>query len=178
MVAPAGYSARLMLAGMLLGLGASACWALANVVVQRAGRAVGALRGLLWAQVIGVALSALGAIAFDDRSAPFSTATAGWVAVAGVSALLAYFCLFYAFEHGRLTVAVPIMSSWAVIAAGLSLAIFREPVRPLQRQHDRECRKAQAGKAERQRQHRTIEVMPDQPAEHGAHAGRSKADER
>jgi DME family drug/metabolite transporter len=126
MVAPAGYSARHMLAGMLLGLGASACWALANVVVQRAGRAVGALRGLLWAQVIGVALSALGAIAFDDRSAPFSTATAGWVAVAGVSALLAYFCLFYAFEHGRLTLAVPIMSSWAVIASASSFVLFHE----------------------------------------------------
>src|SRR5580704_19529412 len=126
MAAPAGYSARLMLAGMLLGLGASACWALANVVVQRAGRAVGALRGLLWAQVIGVALSALGAIAFDDRSAPFSAATAGWVAVAGVAALLAYVCLFYAFEHGRLTLAVPIMSSWAVIASALSLIIFDE----------------------------------------------------
>jgi len=36
-----------MVAGMLLGLAASASWALANVVVQRAGRAVGALRALL-----------------------------------------------------------------------------------------------------------------------------------
>ena len=41
-------------------------------------------------------------------------------------------CLFYAFEHGRLTIAVPVMSSWAVIAAGLSLAIFHEPVRAMQ----------------------------------------------
>ena len=32
--------------------------------------------------------------------------------------------MFYAFEHGRLTLAVPIMSSWAVIAAGLSLLMF------------------------------------------------------
>ena len=42
-----------MLAGMLLGLAASASWALANVVVQRAGRAVGALPGLFWTQVVG-----------------------------------------------------------------------------------------------------------------------------
>jgi drug/metabolite transporter (DMT)-like permease len=115
-----------MLAGMLLGLAASASWALANVVVQRAGRAVGALRGLLWAQVVGIALSALGAAAYDDRTAALTPALGGWIAVAGISALLAYFCLFYAFEHGRLTLAVPIMSSWAVIASALSLVLFHE----------------------------------------------------
>ena len=115
-----------MVAGMLLGLAASASWALANVVVQRAGRAVGALRALLWAQVVGIALSAIGTAAFDDRTASFTAATGGWVAVAGVSALLAYICLFYAFEHGRLTLAVPIMSSWAVIASALSLVLFHE----------------------------------------------------
>lgn len=115
-----------MLVGMLLGLGASASWALANVVVQRAGKAVGALRGLLWAQVVGIALSALGAAAFDDRTASLTPAVGGWIAVAGISALLAYVCLFYAFEHGRLTLAVPIMSSWAVIASALSLVLFHE----------------------------------------------------
>lgn len=115
-----------MVAGMLLGLAASASWALANVVVQRAGRAVGALRALLWAQVVGIALSAMGLAAFDDRTASLTPAVAAWIAVAGVSALLAYFCLFYAFEHGRLTLAVPIMSSWAVIASALSLIIFHE----------------------------------------------------
>jgi len=115
-----------MLAGMLLGLAASASWALANVVVQRAGKAVGALRGLVWAQVVGIALSVIGTIAFDDRNASLTPAVGGWIAVSGVSALLAYFCLFYAFEHGRLTLAVPIMSSWAVIASALSLILFRE----------------------------------------------------
>jgi drug/metabolite transporter (DMT)-like permease len=95
-----------MLLGIVLGLGASASWALANVAVQRSARHVGAFRAILWAQIIGGAVGAAG--------------------------LLAYVCLFYAFEHGRLTIAVPVMSSWAVIAAGLSLAIFREPVRPLQ----------------------------------------------
>src|SRR5438876_637995 len=35
-----------LLAGMALGLGASASWALANVAVQRAGRAVGTVRAL------------------------------------------------------------------------------------------------------------------------------------
>jgi drug/metabolite transporter (DMT)-like permease len=115
-----------MLAGMLLGLAASACWALANVAVQRAGRAVGALRALLWAQLCGIGLCALGAAAFDQRNAPLSAATGAWVGVAGAAALLAYLCLFYAFEHGRLTLAVPILSSWAVIASALSLLLFHE----------------------------------------------------
>jgi drug/metabolite transporter (DMT)-like permease len=51
-----------------------------------------------------------------------------WLLAAGATALLAYLCLFYAFEHGRLTVAVPVMSSWSVIAAGVSLLLFRAPV--------------------------------------------------
>jgi drug/metabolite transporter (DMT)-like permease len=115
-----------MTAGMLLGLGASACWALANVVVQRAGRAVGALRALFWAQLAGIALAALGSLALGERPALPTAADAAWIAVAGVAGLGAYFCLFYAFEHGRLTLAVPIMSSWAVLSSVLSLVIFHE----------------------------------------------------
>src|SRR6202142_553515 len=115
------YPARLMLVGMLLGLGASASWALANVVVQRAGKAVGALRGLVWAQVVGIAPSALGAAACGDRTASLTPAVGGWIAVAGISALLAYVCLFYAFEHGRLTLAVPLLSAWPALASPLPL---------------------------------------------------------
>jgi drug/metabolite transporter (DMT)-like permease len=115
-----------VLAGVLLGLGASACWALANVAVQRAGQAVGPYRALLWSQVAGLVLVAAFAIPFEHRAPTLAPATLAWVAVAGLSALSAYVCLFYAFAHGRLTLAVPIMSSWAVIAAGLSLRLFHE----------------------------------------------------
>jgi len=38
---------------VLLGLGASVCWALANVAVARSARAVGTVRALLWAQIVG-----------------------------------------------------------------------------------------------------------------------------
>ena len=115
-----------MFAGVLLGLGASACWALANVAVARAGRAVGSVRALLWAQLAGAGMAALASAAIDDRNLALWPSLGGWLAVAGVSALLAYFCLFYAFEHGRLIIAVPIMSSWAVIAAALSIGVFHE----------------------------------------------------
>ena len=120
-----------MLLGIVLGLCASASWALANVAVQRSARHVGAFRAILWAQIIGGAVVAL-ALPLDVRTAAPAPIDALWVLAVGAAGLLAYVCLFYAFEHGRLTIAVPVMSSWAVIAAGLSLAIFREPVRPLQ----------------------------------------------
>src|SRR5438874_625275 len=66
--------ARRMLLGVLLGLGASASWALANVAVQRAARAVGAFRAMVWAQLLGAALVAPLSLAFDRRSAPFAVA--------------------------------------------------------------------------------------------------------
>jgi drug/metabolite transporter (DMT)-like permease len=120
-----------MVLGVVLGLGASVSWAIANVAVQRSARHVGTFRAILWAQLVGALVVAL-LLPLDARAAAPTPLTALWVLAAGAAGLLAYVCLFYAFEHGRLTLAVPVMSSWAVIASGLSLAIFREPVRPLQ----------------------------------------------
>jgi DME family drug/metabolite transporter len=120
-----------MLLGVILGLAASACWAVANVAIQRSARQVGTFRGLLWAQVIGTVV-VLAALPLDTRTVTPAPIHAVWVLASGVAALLAYVCLFYAFEHGRLTVAVPVMSSWAVIASALSLILFRESVRPAQ----------------------------------------------
>jgi drug/metabolite transporter (DMT)-like permease len=120
-----------MYLGVVLGLGASASWAIANVAVQRSARQVGAFRAILWAQILGALVVAL-LVPFDTRAAAPAPLDALWVLAAGAAGLLAYVCLFYAFEHARLTIAVPVMSSWAVIASALSLAIFREPVRPWQ----------------------------------------------
>ena len=130
MRAAAGYPSGPMLAGILFGLSASASWALANVVMQRAGRSVGALPALFWALLVGIALSATGSAALDPRGEPFTAATAVWLVVAGGSGLLAYVCMFHAFEHGRLTLAVPIMSSWAVLSAALSIVLFGERLSP------------------------------------------------
>jgi drug/metabolite transporter (DMT)-like permease len=113
-----------MLLGILLGLGASVCWGLANVAVQRASHTVGTFRGLFWSQLLGGVIAGIAAAVLDHRAAQPALTDLPWVAVAGAAALLGYLCLFYAFEHGRLTLAVPIMSSWSVIAAGLSLVIF------------------------------------------------------
>src|SRR4051812_26410179 len=121
-----------MLAGVLLGLTASVCWAITNVAVQRGARRVGTFRALLWAQVAGLILMAVAAPLLDVRTRPPELADAGWLAVAGAAALVAYVSMFYAFEHGRLTVAVPIMSGWAALAAALSLLMFDERMRAAQ----------------------------------------------
>jgi drug/metabolite transporter (DMT)-like permease len=117
---------------ILFGLGASACWAFANVAVARSARLVGTFRALLWAQVIGGLAFAALAWAFDQRTAAFSAATAAWLLVAGAASLLAYLAMFYAFEHGRLSLAVPLVSGWAVISSAISVLAFHERVRPMQ----------------------------------------------
>ena len=119
-------------APVLLAFGASASWALANVAVQNSARLVGAFRGLLWAQVAGVVASAVLALVLDHRSAALSGAALAWLGGAGLASLLAYLSMFYALEHGRLAIAVPIMSGWAVISTAISVLVFREPVRPSQ----------------------------------------------
>jgi drug/metabolite transporter (DMT)-like permease len=118
-----------MIGGLVLGLGASACWAVANVTVARSGRKVGAVRALLWAQLVGIAVLAEVSMATDYRPVPLGATHLLWIAIAGVAGLLGYGCLFYALQHGRLSIAVPIMSSWAVLSAGISVAIFGERLR-------------------------------------------------
>jgi drug/metabolite transporter (DMT)-like permease len=118
-----------MLAGVLLGLGASVSWALANVAVARSAKQAGVFRALLWSQLVGLALLAEFALYYDFRPRPVTATIVAWTVGAGFAALLAYVCLFYAFQHGRLSIAVPIMSSWAVISSGISVAVLGEHVR-------------------------------------------------
>jgi uncharacterized membrane protein len=127
-------SGPLLSTAVPLALGASVCWALANVFVARGTRLVGTFRGLLWAQVAGGLLAAALALALARRSpaAGFSITTLAWLAGAGVAALLAYLCMFYALERGRLSIAVAIMSGWAVISTAISVLLFREAAHPPQ----------------------------------------------
>lgn len=117
-----------MVFGMLLGFAASVCWALANVAVQRASTAIGPYRALFWAQLVGI----VGIFPFlrVPGAAELTPAVAGWIALTGAVGLLAYVSMFYAFAHGRLTLAVPIMSSWAVLSSALSVVVFGQRPRP------------------------------------------------
>ena len=119
--------------GILMGLLASASWAFANVFIQRASRALGAFRALVWALASGGLALLPVALALDQRSVSLGSAgLIGWLIVAPLAAVLAYTSMFFAVERGRLSVVVPIMSSWSVIAAVISLMILGETVRRTQ----------------------------------------------
>jgi probable blue pigment (indigoidine) exporter len=119
-----------VLAGVLLALLTSVSWALGNVFIQKSGRAVGAPRAMLWALSAGAALSGLISALRDVRPAPFEAAMWGWTAAGVVGCLFAYICLFYAFEKAPLSLAVSLVSSWSLIAGGLSMTVLGERPRP------------------------------------------------
>jgi drug/metabolite transporter (DMT)-like permease len=112
--------------GVLLALLTSVSWAFGNVFVQKSGRAIGTVRATLWALVVGGTMAGLLSLGLETRQEPITAPVLGWTAVAGLAALLAYGCLFYAFEHAPLTLAVPVVSCWCLIAGVLSFAVFGE----------------------------------------------------
>jgi drug/metabolite transporter (DMT)-like permease len=115
--------------GVLLGLATSVCWALGNVFIQRSGNALGGPRALTWALALGGTVSAIAAAFFDQRPASPTGSTWAWLLVAGVAGLCAYAGLFYAFTRAKLSLAVPFVSSWSVIAGVLSLTVFHQSAR-------------------------------------------------
>jgi drug/metabolite transporter (DMT)-like permease len=119
-----------VLFGILLGLATSGCWALGNVFIQRSGRAIGTARALVWALGLGGLVAAGAAVLFDQRTLLPTLGTWIWLLVAAAAGLLAYACLFYAFTHAKLSVAVPFVSSWSIIAGLLSLTVFHQAARP------------------------------------------------
>lgn len=118
-----------MLVGVLLAVFTSLSWACGNVLIQRSGRRLGSFRALLWAMVAGALLAGAASAALDVRSEAVTAATVGWTLAAGASGLLAYVGIFYAFEHARLSVAVPLVSSWSLMTAVVSLVFLGERVR-------------------------------------------------
>jgi drug/metabolite transporter (DMT)-like permease len=116
--------------GVLLALLTSISWALGNVFIQKSGKAVGASRAMLWALAAGAALSGIASLVHDVRPAPFSGAMLGWTVAAVIGCLLAYICLFYAFERAPLSLAVSLVSSWSLISSALSLTLLHERPRP------------------------------------------------
>jgi drug/metabolite transporter (DMT)-like permease len=112
--------------GVLLALLTSVSWALGNVFIQKSGKAVGAPRAMLWALSAGAALSGLASLVHDTRPAPFSGAMVVWTVAAVIGCLLAYICLFYAFERAPLSLAVSLVSAWSLISGGISLTFLGE----------------------------------------------------
>jgi drug/metabolite transporter (DMT)-like permease len=117
-----------VIAGLLLGLGASVCWAVANVAIQRAARAAGILVAIVWSQVAGCVGLAPFALLVDRPAAAWTSGTTAWTVLGGLAACVAYFGLFYATAHGRLSIVVPIVSSWALLSTAIGLGILGEAI--------------------------------------------------
>jgi drug/metabolite transporter (DMT)-like permease len=121
-----------LLVGVLLAVLTSASWACGNVLIQRTGRRLGSFRALAWAIVTGAVLAGVASVVLDPSPRSFSGSVAAWSVAAGASALLAYVGLFYAFEHAKLSIAVPFVSSWSLVTAVVSIAFLGERPRPAQ----------------------------------------------
>lgn len=112
--------------GVLLALVTSVSWAAGNVLTQRVGKRVGPPRAMLWSLAAGAVMAAPCALLFDTRPAPLTLAIAAWVAAAALSGVLAYVGLFFALTNEGLTVAVPVVSAWPLVAGVVSVALLGE----------------------------------------------------
>jgi drug/metabolite transporter (DMT)-like permease len=118
--------------GILLALATSVSWAIGNVLTQRVGKLVGPPRAMLWSMAAGGMLAAPCAALFDARQVPFTSAVAVWIAAAAISGIVAYIGLFFAFANEGLSTAVPVVSSWSLVAGLVSVFVFGETLRGMQ----------------------------------------------
>lgn len=119
-----------MVTGIAFALLTSLSWAVANVFIQRSGQVMGAPRALLWALIVGLVASLIVSFGLDTRSVPLEARHLWLLSLAGVTGLVGYFGMFLAFEKADLTVAVPVVSSWSLIAAGFSVVVLGERPTP------------------------------------------------
>lgn len=98
---------------VVLALACSGFWAIANVYVQRAGRAVGSLRAMFWAQ----SAASLGLVLLAVGLEPAPT-WPGWVdlGVTAAGSAVGYYAMLTAFSSGTLSGVVPIVTAWSVPA--------------------------------------------------------------
>ena len=115
-----------MLKGTLLALTSAITWALANVAIQGATRRIGSWAALVWAQLIGLALSAVAALIIDG--VPHTTGGYGAVALAAVAGLAAYAGLFESLRRGQVAVVTPIISAWSVVSVLVAIFYLGEPI--------------------------------------------------
>lgn len=114
---------------MTLGLGASACWAVANRYVQISARNDGELPSLWWSQLLGTLLYV--PLWWAD-GAPFGAVPLGVLGMTAAASMLAYFAMSRAYRLGPLTVMVPIVATWSVITALIGVIFLGERPGPLQ----------------------------------------------
>ena len=91
--------------GLLLALGASLAWGVADFVGPWQGRTLGALRVMFWAQVAGVSAVALVVLARGET--PHSAAVL-WAVPAAISGTLGLYAYYRGMAIGAMAVVAPI----------------------------------------------------------------------
>jgi uncharacterized membrane protein len=113
---------------LLLALGASLAWGVADFVGPWQGKTLGVLRVMLWAQVAGLAL--LGVVTAARGEAPDDWAVL-WAGVAALSGTLGLFAFYRGMATGTMSVVAPIAGASAIVPVAYGIATGDRPT-PLQ----------------------------------------------
>lgn len=81
---------------------------------------------MTWAMAAGGSLAIPFALLLDTRPAPITAGVAMWCVAAAIAGVVAYVGLFFAFANESLTIAVPLVSSWPLLAGVVSVLFFDE----------------------------------------------------
>lgn len=106
--------------GLFYGGIAALCWGSADFMARGAGERLGALRTVLYAQVISL-LGLLALVDWHHVLTPAALPMLGWGAALGLLYTLGTVLLYYALTNGRMAVVSPISSSFAAVTLALSL---------------------------------------------------------
>lgn len=117
-----------MTAALLLALGASLAWGVADFVGPWQGRALGTLRVLFWAQLGGV--SALGILVAARGHGPHDWAVL-WAIPAALSGTLGLYAYYRGMLTGTMSVVAPIAGASAIVPVIFGIATGDKP-RPVQ----------------------------------------------
>lgn len=125
-----------MVFGLALALLTSVFWALGNVYIQRTGRLIGEGSALLWAMVVGAVLAGTASAIFEGEVglgprllARLDRGACAWLALAVIAGLVAYVALFWSLARAPLSIAIPFVSSWSLVAAVFSIGLLGESLR-------------------------------------------------
>lgn len=117
-----------MLTGALLALFCAIAWTAANITIKEASRRFGPFPALVWAQVFGALGCAAVALAAEGLPPAIGGEALLAVAVAGVSAFMAYAGLFGALAVGRLAIVAPVVGVGTLISVLAGYFAFDEAV--------------------------------------------------
>jgi drug/metabolite transporter (DMT)-like permease len=114
--------------GLLLALGASLAWGVADFVGPWQGRTLGALRVMFWAQVAGVSAVALVVLARGE--APHDAAVL-WAIPAAISGTLGLYAYYRGMAIGAMAVVAPIAGASAIVPVAFGILAGDRP-KPIQ----------------------------------------------